>query len=287
MPALHHSVFFTGRMPFLLPNQQRQSTTTTTALVNNSNELWFIISLILCVLSWFYGCMCTSLPFSCKCINKMIVITVGAWQHSWVGVMADRLTMAVQRHPWMKQPSMHCTSSVFTVILSITTTTTTILWLLSINAILLATSLSINTFEHKWVFEQSCCLAHLSVCLSVGQSVSRSVQWVNCWKTADWIWMSFGVVSGVGRGMGVLDGWRSSERKRQFWGMCGTSHCNQWRLCGIVILCHRGWRHCSSQITLGFLVFLCSRFLHYAILLPLRNTLCITECDVIHKASSI
>jgi len=26
MPAPHHSVFFTGRMPFLLPNQQRQST---------------------------------------------------------------------------------------------------------------------------------------------------------------------------------------------------------------------------------------------------------------------
>jgi len=26
MPAPHHSVFFTGRMPFLPPNQQRQST---------------------------------------------------------------------------------------------------------------------------------------------------------------------------------------------------------------------------------------------------------------------
>jgi len=26
MPAPHHSSFFTGRMPFLLPNQQRQST---------------------------------------------------------------------------------------------------------------------------------------------------------------------------------------------------------------------------------------------------------------------
>ena len=25
-PAPHHSVYFTGRMPFLLPNQQRQST---------------------------------------------------------------------------------------------------------------------------------------------------------------------------------------------------------------------------------------------------------------------
>jgi len=26
MPATHHSDFFTGRMPFLSPNQQRQST---------------------------------------------------------------------------------------------------------------------------------------------------------------------------------------------------------------------------------------------------------------------
>jgi len=26
MPTPHHSVFFTGRMPFLPPNQQRQST---------------------------------------------------------------------------------------------------------------------------------------------------------------------------------------------------------------------------------------------------------------------
>jgi len=29
---------------------------------------------------------------------------------------------------------------------------------------------------------------------------------VYCDKTADWIWMPFGAVSGVGRGMGVLDG---------------------------------------------------------------------------------
>jgi len=29
---------------------------------------------------------------------------------------------------------------------------------------------------------------------------------VYCGKTADWIWMPFGVVGGVGRGIGVLDG---------------------------------------------------------------------------------
>ena len=34
-----------------------------------------------------------------------------------------------------------------------------------------------------------------------------------CDKTADWIWMPFGVVSGIGRGIGVLDG--SGDRRRE------------------------------------------------------------------------
>jgi len=34
---------------------------------------------------------------------------------------------------------------------------------------------------------------------------------------ADWIWMPFGVVSVVGRGMGVLDGVMIIEGKGQFW----------------------------------------------------------------------
>ena len=29
---------------------------------------------------------------------------------------------------------------------------------------------------------------------------------MNCGKTADWIWMPFGAVSGVGRGMDVING---------------------------------------------------------------------------------
>jgi len=37
------------------------------------------------------------------------------------------------------------------------------------------------------------------------QSVCQSVQKVYCGNMADWIWMPFGVVSGVGRGMSVLD----------------------------------------------------------------------------------
>ena len=64
------------------------------------------------------------------------------------------------------------------------------------------------------MLEQACRLSHLSVCL--GLSVWLSVKWVNCGKTADWIWMPFGVVSGVGRKMGVLDGWRSSKGRGSF-----------------------------------------------------------------------
>jgi len=36
--------------------------------------------------------------------------------------------------------------------------------------------------------------------------VSQSVWKVYCGKTVDWIRMLFGMVSGVGQGMGVLDG---------------------------------------------------------------------------------
>jgi len=49
---------------------------------------------------------------------------------------------------------------------------------------------------------------------SVGLSVCLSVYvWkVYCVKTADWIRMPFGMVSGVSRGMGVLD--RGGDRRR-------------------------------------------------------------------------
>jgi len=41
---------------------------------------------------------------------------------------------------------------------------------------------------------------------SVGRSVCLCVQKVYCGKMAHWIGMPFGMVSGVGRGMGVLNG---------------------------------------------------------------------------------
>jgi len=57
--------------------------------------------------------------------------------------------------------------------------------------------------------ESSCRLSHLLVCRSVGQSVK-----VYCGKTADWIRMPFGVVSGVGLGRGVLDFGGDRQRGR-------------------------------------------------------------------------
>jgi len=46
---------------------------------------------------------------------------------------------------------------------------------------------------------------------------------------ADWIWIPFGVVSGVSQGMGVLDrGGYCRREMGSFGGKCGASHCNQW-----------------------------------------------------------
>jgi len=67
--------------------------------------------------------------------------------------------------------------------------------------------------------------------------------------------MPFGVVSGVGREMGALDGDGDSPKGRgSFGGKCGASHCNEWEFCGLVVLCREGWRCSSSQIIWGGLV---------------------------------
>jgi len=67
-----------------------------------------------------------------------------------------------------------------------------------------------------------------SYTLSPIPSVGLSVQKVYCGKTADWIRMPFGVVSVVGRGMGVLDG--GGDRRREsgsFGDEFRASYCNQ------------------------------------------------------------
>jgi len=61
---------------------------------------------------------------------------------------------------------------------------------------------------------RTCCLDHLSICVCVCLSVRK----VYCGKTAERIRMPFGVVNGVGRGMGVLDAGGDRRREGQFWG---------------------------------------------------------------------
>ena len=63
---------------------------------------------------------------------------------------------------------------------------------------LLISRVAIINIKRKQVLVQTCSQSHLSV--------GRSDRSVYCDKTADWIWMPFRVMSGLGRGMGVLDG---------------------------------------------------------------------------------
>ena len=64
-----------------------------------------------------------------------------------------------------------------------------------------------------------CRLDHLCVC-------ARKVY---CGKTADWIRIPFGVMSGVGLGMGV---WVVIvEGEEAVWVEFGAFHCNQWDRC--------------------------------------------------------
>jgi len=59
---------------------------------------------------------------------------------------------------------------------------------------------------------------------------------VHCAKTAEWIRMPFWMVSGVGRGMCVLDGGGDRRRGRDsFGGEFGVSHYNQLGLCCIIV----------------------------------------------------
>ena len=62
-------------------------------------------------------------------------------------------------------------------------------------------------------------LDRLSVCLSIGQLVCLSVCKVYCGKMADWIQMPFGLVSGVGQGMGVLDEGGDRQKGRGSFGV--------------------------------------------------------------------
>jgi len=91
--------------------------------------------------------------------------------------------------------------------------------------------------------------SHLSVCLSDCRMSGGCSQFHD--KMADWICMPFGVVSGVGRDACIR--WvEIVEGKGSSGGKCGASRCNQWGLCGVVVLYFEGWRCGFSLITFGF-----------------------------------
>ena len=64
----------------------------------------------------------------------------------------------------------------------------------------------------------SALLTDLSPGPSFGLCVCLSVRKVYCGKTADWIQMPFEVVSGVCRGMGILNGGGYHQKGRAVWG---------------------------------------------------------------------
>jgi len=69
------------------------------------------------------------------------------------------------------------------------------------------------------IANESAILTDLSPRPSVCLCVCLSVRKMYCGKTADWIRMRFGVVNGVGQGMGVLDGNDVPRRRRGSFGM--------------------------------------------------------------------
>jgi len=71
--------------------------------------------------------------------------------------------------------------------------------------------------------------------------------------------MPFGVVSGIGRGIGVLDGWRSLKTGA-VWGLnVGHPFCNQWGFNGEVILAVRGSDAALPKLLWDMLSFFRSR----------------------------
>jgi len=73
-------------------------------------------------------------------------------------------------------------------------------WFFLLGIVIISVLLSINIIEreHSWYTIVAYPICR-SVCLSVGQ---ESI----LWHVTDWIRMPFGVVSGVGQGIGILDG---------------------------------------------------------------------------------
>ena len=83
------------------------------------------------------------------------------------------------------------------------------------------------------------------MCWSVCRSVCLWSVWkVYCGKTADWIRMPFGMVSGVGWGMGVLKDGPHAPRRRWFCGVLAAIgfYWFQWHICWTEMYLTRAWK---------------------------------------------
>jgi len=51
-------------------------------------------------------------------------------------------------------------------------------------------------------------------------------------------------------------GWKSSKGMGSFGDKCGASHCSQWELCGVLILCREGSNAALPNLLWDFLLIL-------------------------------
>jgi len=144
--------------------------------------------------------------------------------------------------------------------------------------IIVSVSLSMGIVSEALML-RNCSLDHLRKCVWLCVSVRLSGKCI----VAKWLNGSrcrLNVVSGVGRGMGVLDGggdrWREGAVLE---GEFGASHCNQWDLCDTLFL----------FVLMIVFLFLCTVLmlsiiffyphLYFALLPQRRNKVCIkTDC---------
>jgi len=145
---------------------------------------------------------------------------------------------------------------------------------------IVSASLSISIVSEALML-RTCRLAHVSVCLCVCLSVWK----VYCGKRAERIQMPFEMVSGVGRGMGVLD--EGGDRRRGtavLEGEFGASHGNQWGLCDelfsnyfedlFVLMFVFFFFVYSFNVVNNYVFFF--HILYFALLPQRRNKVCIT-----------
>ena len=85
-------------------------------------------------------------------------------------------------------------------------------------------------------------------------------------------------MSGVGRGMGVLDGGGDRQREGSFEGKYGASHSNQWGLCCVLVQ----ERRALPKLLWGGLVYPVHR-----IRLSNRFSFCMSVCLIVNRSATV